>query len=1569
MTSFKEFLKTEGNLRISGDKKRDHLFHLSEVIKEIIMFDFSVSSNKSLIETALNNAIVWIKNFAEGEESATNFSLAVSQLHNDLQKSFQPLQRFWAKKKTDLFWHIVEIIFHELDSRLSHLSQVEEEEVIETLSRIFSSITDTKIYNRNMVLLKNILADWPELNITALDHLKHLNGHFQRNLYEVGSLSGDHVNVSLSTIPGVNNTSSLFLSNATFMYKVQELGEIVHDFLRNIQKLNSTSVASLVPKIISLYQNDDLVLNIKSNNTLLKLLYETSNSMSSSQVWHDLENKEQVLDFLFETFDLLWNLTSKSLCEKLLLLYNYTEFQARFLAQNGKKEIQVVYATLSGLKTLIIDEELQTAVLCYLEEFLDLPPECLVKNGCTDFYLANTTSVEHSEEVYNLLLLPLDIVLSNVTNWGDKVSVPSALHCTFAWLQTWTEIFEEASKILNLNSTCFASLRDDLTYLSESLLNATDDELCHNTAMAIVEATRAAMKLLKAVFQERGNLNDLKAVEAFLANLQSIINNAFDVTSLLKGSSLESVLETMGVVITELQKSLLKIVNEEFLNSWLDAFISGGSEGEYKGAGVFSIGNSLSNILKLSQKELEIILTEINDMSAFLKSVSLDKYIVCISIFQNITKLILDNTLKDIRYLQTNLSSHLNSFLDFHSTMDEAEDCNTWLRGLSNLTEKYKSPSHLENAKHILFLLQSLGNAETDAKLINAMDFVNLVFNLTLPECSLGGSDVICVSVYFNIIAKTLKFILPEFYVKDDNMLEFILKLLNNSGEQMQTVISDLIGSSLYMSNKTHFSQSSHGFNRTSRMLLNPFHHIHLLSVELLSEAQSLLKNKTFELQENSSSHLGNEIGPFLHGENISLLMEFFQYMIRKLDSNLQNEHKTFPQKLIETAGLNIELVRKVLEVFKSPTFTVFTLGDEKEFLKQMVALLQNMRNVDVEFLIIRFKQVLENLENFIKNIEPFYIENSELGTLTDWWDAFENISCYWNLTGVWQITRLFEQGEIYNIEDVFSLLFDVISLTERLAHGNVTEALPEIYAFILTQEGKMPMFTDEELSNQVEGLQTLLETLADISDERGEASVCFSAAFCWVLTTETPHSDSTIKPCDLVHSNSTLHYSAVIEVIKGLKLITLDGSFTCSMEDIQMDISRNLTCFFHQIKEWNSIILKFSELHHINSSVLKELLDFWNELSLHAVPLQVNNTQAINCSSTPKSQMALQIIETLSSISVSEMEMAKSLLEQLDNLYSGLSWNRQSRTSLKSVLTNVKNMTSEVSRLLNTEAVLSFLSVIQPIMTLSTVGNQTHAMLMAISALSGNISLSDNFDNFWFPVVTSIENLLVNFSVRHLLVVIDQELQLLKFATGQSSLMAPDVSLEQFKASFVDAISRNFEDMQDIVKSVLCECNNKNYSKIMNALILLMTNESSSNELLLAVKDIIDFLELFQNKSKKDYAGVLLGDSHLSTEKLNNTHAAISDLLNGLFHIITDLDIIEEALHTNNTELHIVDFIDSFFYNASYRETSTQSQSRTLEIMQEILQVIFQPTAEHDRNKIKLLLMRLHKDVMAELR
>ncbi|XP_062423921.1 ATP-binding cassette sub-family A member 13 [Rhea pennata] len=1573
LTSFKELLKREENLWIFGEKEISYFLYLTEFLEEIMVPNFSAPSNlQSLIETILNNTIAWLNSFAEGEVSATDFTLAVSELHNELLKNFQLLQRFWQKENMEFFWQMVKMTWYELASRLSQLSQVEEAEILEPLSRTMFFIPENeKILNRSILLLQNVLTGWPNLNVVDMSYLKHLSEDFIRNLYEVRSLTEDHLNTNFSTIHGVSNASSFSLSNVTLLYKAQEFEEIVSDFFKDIQKLNNGIVSSFVQILLSVYQNVDLLLNIESNDTLT-FLYETSEDILSLQVWRDFQDRDKVFDLVSETFDLLWNFSEKPLCEKILTIFNYTEFQAQSLAQKDR-EMQVVYNTLSSLKTLFMDEELQAAASCYLEEFFGVSAECMVNNGCTDFYFSNATSVENSVEVYDFLLLPLDSILSNITKLGDEINVPSALYCTFVWLQTWTEVFEEASKVLSLNSTFFVNLRYSLANVSEGLLNTTHTEICNKTTMLIVEAT-TAMHLLKSIV-EGGDLNDWKDFEDLITNLQSVLNNAIDVTSLLTGNNLEDVLEIMEAVITELQESVLKAVNGNSLNSWLDTFISGGSEGQGKDANIYSIGNSLSTILRLSKEELGIILMTIKDTTAFLESISQDKYLVCINTFQNITKLILDNILKGRSHSQIYLFPHLNSFLNF-STVGEAEDCNRWMHILSNLSEKYKSPSHLESAKHTLFLLRSLGNTETDVKLRNMVDFVNLVFNLVFPECSLSASHVLCVNVYFNIITKTLKSIISEFYGKDVvKVLDFIFTLANNSGGQIPMLVNSLMGHLQYTSNETHF-QSIHGSYRNSSVLLNPFHHHQLFLTEFLAEIQTSLKNKTSDIQQNISSPLNTELEGFLHEKNINLLMQFFQHMNSYLDSKLphklQAEYNTALQAMIKTAALNAELVRKALKTFKSSTLITFPIKGDKEFLKHVVTLVRSLEKTDVEFLIGQFKQVQWSLERLFKSIKSLYIENSELGMLPDWWDTFVNNLCNWNLTSFRQLAQLLRQDELSDVVEVFHLLRDVISLTEGLAHGNITEALTDVYTFVLTQEAKIPMFTKEELSNQVESLLMLLEALSDTTDEPTEASICSSAAFCWMLTTAAPQSDPAFKPCDFVHSNFSLAYNGVINVIKQLKMIPAEDSSSCTREDFQTDVIHNLTCFFHQVKDWNSLLLKFSKLYHLNDSVLKELLDFWNELASYAVPLQANITGSVKCLSTLKMQVALQLLEMLENMKATEMEAAKAILEQLDDLYGALNLSGDRKSSLtRTILSNFKNMTNEVFRLLDTETVLSFFSVVQPLITLSSVGNQTYSMLTALSALSRNERTSDNFENFWLHAESSIENLLVNFNVRHLLTVVEQGLLILRAAAGQSSSVDLDVKIQQFNTSSVDAMLRNFEDLQEIVNTFLCECNTKNYSKIMHILIFLMANEKSSHDLLLIVKEIIDFLELFQNESKEGYIEMFYDDG-LNRENLSNTNIADLVLQNGLLRMIADLAIIEEALHSNDTELQIIDLIDLFFddtQHGNYGKAANLFQNRTLEIVQQVLQTFFPSPTEHDRNRIDFLLKYLHEDITADMR
>ncbi|NWJ00409.1 ABCAD protein, partial [Crypturellus undulatus] len=617
--------------------------------------------------------------------------------------------------------------------------------------------------------------------------------------------------------------------------------------------------------------------------------------------------------------------------------------------------------------------------------------------------------------------------------------------------------------------------------------------------------------------------------------------------------------------------------------------------------------------------------------------------------------------------------------------------------------------------------------------------------------------------------------------------------------------------------------------------------------------------------------------------------------------------------------------------------------------LTRVVALVQSLEHMDLEYLIGQFKQVQQSLDHLFKSIRALYVENLALGMLPDWLDTFEDNLCNWNLTGFRQLSQLLQQDKLLDAIGMFPLL-DVISLTEELAHGNITEALTNVYTFILTQESKIPMLTKEELSNQVESMLMLQQALSDMSHEPAEALICISAVFCWTLTTSAPQNDPAFKTCEFAHSNFSLAYNEVINIIKQLKLIPLEDSSSCTKEDFQTDIMHSLTCFFHQIREWNSLLLKFSDLRHLNGSVLKELLDFWNQLSISLVPLEANTTDSITCTPTLKMQAALQLVEALDAMTMIEMETTKAIFEQLDDLYDILNLSGDRKISLiNTVLSNFKNTTNELSGLLGTEPVLSFFSLLQPLIALSSFGKQTYSVLMTLSALNRNENTSNNVEDFWFHVESSIENLLVNFNVRNLLTVVEQGFQVLRVATGQSDL---DVPVSQLNISSVDAMLRSFEDIQETVNALLCECNSKNYSEILHIFIFLMANEKSADDLLLVFEDIVDFLELLQNQSKEDYISVFYDD--LNSANMNNTHITDSVLRNSILHMIADFAITEIVLHLNKTEFHTVDF-DLFFDDTqygNYGKATNPFQNTTLENMQEILQKIFPSSTEHDRNR-----------------
>ncbi|XP_019373948.1 PREDICTED: ATP-binding cassette sub-family A member 13 [Gavialis gangeticus] len=1584
LTSVKELLTSEENLQIPEEKEDIvNSLRLAEFVQENLMPGSLASSSlqdaQSLLDTVLNNAITWINSFAsvETNESAVDFS----DLSKKLLENFQLVSRLCPNEQAEVFWETVEMVLYELDPKLPHLlmgtsSTGEVENLENFLSKIVFSVPENqKVLNKSLRFFQNIRTHWPQWNVGDIKVVNNFCEKFIMSLYEVGLLTQEHVSTALSTMYKMRNLSCILLSNATAVSKVQDTGKIVSDFYQNIRRIVDSKAALLVEMLSTVYQNTDQFLRIQSNSSLLSFFHKTSEDISSTRIQLAFQNMSMVFDFLSEIITLLDGLTQKPLCEKLERVYNYLILQAQSLAQKGEQEVQVVYKTLGSLKAMFIEKELRTVAFQYLEQLFDIPPESLLNNECTDFYVLGIPSEEPSVKHYSSLLLPLVSVLSNSTDFG--VSVPFAMHCTITWLQMWTEILQEASEMLTLDLNFITYLQNSLTQISEGLENITHVEPC-NVTFVVSPETTSALNLL-GIITGAGKLNNWEDFGA-LDDLISALKIAIDITSNLTRESLEEAFQTMETVITELQKSLLKTFSREFLDFWAGIFAPLSSKVEYKKTNLYSIGHSLSSILKLSTEELVIVLTELKETAGFLKNISQDRYLLaCANILQNVTEL--DLTAKNIS--QIPFWFHPDYLLTIGNILNGVKGCNEWIDIISNLSEKLISLSNLENTNHVLFLLLSLGSLDDmDYSLENILDIINMAyFDLEDSLCLQNGSDAHCMNTYFNIIEKILKFTQPTSDVKGDaRTLDFIFKLLNSSGGQIETIVKHLMKYSQNTSDlkQTYFTKLITGATENSSEVPNFFHSHQPSSVAHWKRIWIFLKNQTVASLQDSTSLLDivqllNSLEAIPQDKNISLLMESFEQLITYIASNLSHNMQSMQniplQMLMNAAAVDVELVGKALKFLKS--FSIFNfsiiLGDNK-FLKHMANLMQNLENTDLEFLINQLEQVCKSLNKFFTNIKALKVDNPVWGTLTGWLHMLENNSHFWNLTDILPVLELF-QAERDDFVEALYLLPDVFSLLEQLPHNsNITDAITEVFTFILSQETNMSIYAKEDLSSKANGLLKLLELVTNMPDESAKTLSCLSTVACWNLTTANLLHDPALKPCNL---DSSFVYNMVADAFELLQLTAPAGNSLCSNEELLREASYNVTCFFYQLKEWNSFFLRFSEIHHLDDDVLMDLEEFWDNLSVSFMSSGNSSLHSIHCPSTPKRQAALRLIEVVNNMTTADIGRARAVSAQLADLHSFLRLNRSAGTSvINTILTNLKIMVNDITGMLDSEDVLSFLSAAQPLMALSPVGKQTYVVFMALATLSRNSSsLFDNFEALWLDTEKSIWDLLVNFDVSHLLSVIEKEIQLLSTAAGQNSSLALGSFIKWFNFSSLETTITIVEGLREIERDWLNEYTHKNYSRIINALVLLMANENSSDDLIAIIKDTIDFLEVFQNGSR-DYFNISFV-TDLNEEKLNNVHVAHLILQNNMLNMISDFVTEEEIMHLNSTDLQIEDFIDFFFNNTkyeNYRKNTAPFQSRVMEMVKVIQQIFFPSSAEYYRNKIIVLLKELHRDIMAEM-
>ncbi|XP_038616014.1 ATP-binding cassette sub-family A member 13 [Tachyglossus aculeatus] len=1472
---------------------------------------------------------------------------------------------FWSKNASAALLQIEELILSEINTGLQELWLYDVPKGEKEKLAILSKFLNWSISPKQSGLNKDF-ANFSENIIN--------------NLHTAGLLKQEQVTAALNTIYTLRNASTFISVPAAS--QIQEFQKRVTRIYQNTFK--DKDAARLLQIFSSVYQNvHKFFSNFKSRDFWLIFLNQVSEGISDRLEEFNFQHINKTFAIVSESASLLHHLSEKSLCEKLFSVSNYLAFVTHSLIQKEGPKMEKIHLPLMILKQRFkMNENFRVSTFYYLKRLFNYSLGGL-EDKCFDFENDRIPYVNYSIDSDNSLIQHLGNILSNWSDGGSKVNRSLDPLCTISWVQMLGDVLEGTSQTLKLELKFISSLQVGLRELSEGLKYKFNiSEKCA-LIFPYQASTHLVMSLLKNITQAsaNSNWNDFQAVSSLLATLE----NAFASLRSFNTEGFEKAFLNLENTFLELKEILLNInISREFLDSLFEVLIELNRAKEYMDRNIILKAYKFSKSLLGSGEEIETVLTELREIMQFLRNESHENLISCVRIFTNVTK---EHPLAGGSISQGVLTN-LNSIFNLNNIVSELKSCSRWVDIINNLREKWNASSPLMVHVHdILDWFTSLGSvSDRENGLKNTMKFVNLALSIATPLCPLGDSNMNCVAFYFANVTDLLKDVLTLLYEKERiPTLEFISTLLNNSGDQTEAIINNLIRDLQFMSdsNQKPFTKLITGTKVKSNEFSNRFQDLWEPSLAFLREIQMLMKNLTFQILPNNSYSASGRLlkvfATFPKKEGVNLrdsILHLVTYLAFNMSHNKQYSPNATLQTVKKAAGFDIQVIRDVINFLMPSILPNVPQGSgNMQVLKTIKTLMRNLKNKDIELLMDQVEQLSESMNYFFKNIHTGQSGNSKINLLVRLMESLVNSSHSWSISHLWQFSRLFPPKIVNSVIDAYNMLPYGVSLLKRLAHGNLTEALKDLYEFTLSHGTNISIVTKEDIANTLKDLLDIAELVKDKPNISIEALVCFPIIWCQNLTTSISHENALLEACSVHSFGDFSIYSKMAGVLKHLRLISLGNDLQCSNDTFMMDITQKWICFLREFEEWNSIFLKVSEVFHIKFSIVKELQVFWHKVATYALPSgsQGKDNYSIQCTSSPMKQSAFQFIENLTNVNQTEIMIAKDHFEQLIDLAKGFYLNGSGNLLMPSNRFTLKSLAKFVSGGMGTENLFSFfLSLVRPLMMNSPNGNKAYDLLTALSNYSKNSDILGKLETLGNQSEIVVKDIVKDLNVKHLLSMIKEEINLIHAVAIQNISLPLVQFLRQLNSSLPSV--RIFEDFLLTNSAWLHEYFSGNFSRIIHTLILLMANESSPSDTAWMMKGITDFLEHFKNVSREVNSPFTFLAHLLSQEKWIRFSLAHL-LFEGILFNAT-LDIAgrskEAVQHLNHSDLQVMDFIDLVFNSTqfeNYGKNLSLYPSRAEEFIDQILQMFSSSSSkENFRNKIILLLKDFHKDIIAEM-
>nr|KAF6468829.1 ATP binding cassette subfamily A member 13 [Molossus molossus] len=1091
-------------------------------------------------------------------------------------------------------------------------------------------------------------SDGPTSPAGNLDFV-HLSGTVIHSLRELGFLRQEQVSEALDIVRAVRNASGL-LSALSEPQRRDVEDILTHMHLDIFQDRES----ALLLQICSLFhQYVDQFLGFQRGESPLSLLTRTSEHILELRKQFSFQNLSRAFAFLYETTELLGGISEAAPCQQLLSIFSLLELQTQSLMSTGVPELEVVNATLTGLRQrLLVDGDGRTSLFQYVHQLLRSSAGALLDNGC--FALGNeSASVNHSGAEGPPQTPPWAHVLASLSADGSVPGGLTAVRCSISWLQTWTGIWRSMAQMLKLDVDVLAPLHVGLTQLLGELeSDAETSESCQGV-FPIHRPARLIIDLLGNITQG-GGIHDRDSFLNLRALWGALQDTLVRVKS-LRWDQVEKSLSAMDTALGRLQAFLLNTrAGGEFLSSLLGVLASG-SASEHRGRHVHLTNLLLSR--NLTEGHTGGLTADLRETILFLRNVSRDQDLLsCADTFQNMTELMLEGgslpantSRRALRVLAT-----LNSSLFSERAVRGLKVCIEWVGGPSHADATGTHGSAQGRLRGVLRRVR-----EVESGLNSTLKLVTWLLNTMESDCVVHKSNINCVNIYLKNATDFLHVILAAVFEKEKApTFEILLTHLNDSTDQVRMLISNLTRDfeSASQSSWTHFIESSLRPVEMSGEIPGQFHNVWQHVVALGKDIQELAKDIFPALLENNVSSEAEKLlnlfttGPKEEARHRldSPLFHLARYLAFNLSHDLQNPRQTSPREILAAVSLGSQVVRDVLSAL-APSVQHSNPEDpgSGQVLKKAAALLLALRKTDIDLLGDQLEQVGESLMDFLKNVSRLGTGSRGVHLLVGLMEKLADSFRSWNVNHLLRLSRLFPREDVDAVVGLYYALPHAVRLLHRVVDENVTEALQDIYSFIVLHGTGTSLVTKEDLAAVMKTLLDTVELVSDKPSVLAEAATCLPVVWCRSHTTSGFQQGPELEACN------GHFYSQVASILGRLHLSPRGDVSQCSNGSAPMEVTREMVCVVRELVDWGSFLLELSEVFRVNSSLLRAVQGWWRKV-LPFIPAPGNQSTGSTpglCPPGPMKQVALQIIETFKEVNFSKVASDENILETLATL------------------------------------------------------------------------------------------------------------------------------------------------------------------------------------------------------------------------------------------------------------------------------------------------------------------------------